>query len=421
MTKFALDLSAYDLAPGEFARRAAWAKSQGRDTWLWPDITVHAWRQGRATVTKALSEVLRHGSAETPLTGDPDVLSLAAFTAGLGPLLGWWIAEGRVAASDEIAAVMDLHLRQNRRRMERMRERAEGIVQALAAKSVTVTMLKGMHTAFAYFPDPATRPLSDIDLLIDPAEADRANAHFRDSGYELNFSTFREDTWSVPGSSPEPRSLMLAHADDPWTIDLHRSLNYAPVRPSARRGRIDFVSEPRARQAWPAEAAALVLPQPLLLLHLATHASCPLGSLTPLRMAEVVMVIRRDTALGTLQWPVFLSMARKAGALGIVFPMLHFAEALAPGTVPGEVLEASAAVAPLGVRNAIAPLSAADAQQIVRVSLKEHFMWCEGWRDVLHCLAADLVPTASPGALWAAYRRRATRVLRGRLRYGLTG
>lgn len=411
-----LDLSTYDLNPGEFEDRLVWARSNGQVSWLWPDIPFERWRTARESVTSAAADVLRHGSAETKLDGDADTLSLAAYTAGLGPLLGWWIAEGRIHASSEVAATMDLHLRHNRMRMDKMRERAIGVARALSQRAIAVTVLKGMHTAFDYFPAPATRPLGDIDLMVDARDTPRAKTYFQASGHRLTYSSIREDSWRPKESAAAPRSIMLVHADDPWTIDLHHSLEYAPD-PVAQPTKFDLVTQDCERESWSCVHAASVLPQPLLLLHLAAHAGSSLGSLSPLRMAETVMVIRRDTASGMLRWPAFLEMAKATRALGMVFPALYFAEQLVPGTIPNDVLEMSAEATPAPVRRNVQRWSPAHIQQIGRSSIREHFMWCEDWRGIARRVLFDIAPVTSPGILWSVYRSRAIQVLRNRLRY----
>jgi hypothetical protein len=376
-----LPLATFDIPAVEFHRRAAWAQSNGYGPWLWPDIRVEEWRAARESITRALAETLIRGHAKAPLEGDREVMSLAAYTAGIGPLLGRWIAEGRIVASEPLAAVFDLHLRHNRLRMERMLSRATTIVRKLALLNIPVTVLKGMHTAFVYFPDPATRPASDIDLLVSPTDAERANSLFQEEGFLLENSSWREKCWRALDAPSAPRSLLLVHEDGPWTVDLHNSLNYSP-RPSMPPADLDQLIPGSPPQVWPGDPTGGVLAQPMLLLHLAVHLSHSMVSLAPLRMAELVLVIRRDTAAGTLVWQEFLAAAVRAGALGIIFPALYFSERLVPTTVPPEILEASAAAAPRGVRRHLERLTPATAQRMERITLAEHFMWANGWQGL---------------------------------------
>ncbi len=165
-----------------------------------------------------------------------------------------------------------------------------------------------------------------------------------------------------------------------------------------------------------ANPRAGVLDQPLLLLHLAAHAGSGWQNLTLLRQVELVLVIRRDLAAGRLDWDAFLDLGARTGALAFAYPALWFSEALAPGTVPGAVLDRAAVHAPAAVRRALTRLTPASAQRIDRNSLSEHFMWAPGWRGRLRQLASDILPqTGSWTRLLGLYEERAWRLIRGRV------
>lgn len=407
----ALALSTFDISPEEFRRRVDWARSQGCPRWLWPDISIERWRQAREVLTRVAGEVLIRERSNVVLDGDPAALSLAAYTAGIGPLLGWWIDEGRIQASTEIAGVFDLHLRHNRLRMERMRSRAIEVLHAFDRRGIGATVLKGMHTAFAYFPDPSTRPSSDIDLLVRAGDADAANMLLQEAGFVRTYRSTRETSWAAPGGRREPSSLLLSHADDLWTVDLHRSLDYQP-RPTVSAARLDLVDLPSGRSTWPAGPVGFALGQPLLLLHIATHASCPLDSLTPLRMIEMALIIRHDVVSGALQWDAFIDQARRAGALGIIFPALYYTDKLAPNLIPDDVLEACAIAAPKAVRRYLAEFTPATIQAIHRVSLRERLLWSEGWYAVARQVGHDLLPAISSRHIWKHYWQRGMKAIR---------
>jgi hypothetical protein len=96
---------------------------------------------------------------------------------------------------------------------------------------------------------------------------------------------------------------------------------------------------------WAGREAGYTLDQPLLALHLAVHAGHGLHNLTLLRLVELVLVIRNDTASGRLSWPDFAALATAADAFGYAYPALAFAEQLAPGTIPRHILSESARAA----------------------------------------------------------------------------
>jgi hypothetical protein len=272
-----------------------------------------------------------------------------------------------------------------------------------------------MHTAYTYFPEPGTRPLSDIDILIDGRDKERAGPALRKCGLEAGLARAwpAEQCWRPADSAIEPRSLCFVHADDPWAIDLHTSLNrrHAAGSPVFR---LDDVMASVSLEQSALSPGAHTLPQPLLLLHLAVHASCGLESLSLLRLVELVLVLRKDLKAGSFSWEVFLDMAEQSGALGCVFPALKLSESLAPGTVPADVLSRSRSDVPAGVLRVIDPLTPADAHRVVRCSLRERFMWAPSRGAIARQVIDEIFPpgTGSLKTLIAVYRTRIWRVAR---------
>src|SRR5690606_25676834 len=156
-------------------------------------------------------------------------------------------------------------------------------LDTLARAGIPGTVLKSAHTARAYFPEPATRPAADLDLAVPAGEfvaAERALLH---AGYTLQKRQPypRQSTWIPPGAPTRLRSLALVHAEDPYTLDLHASLDrdFFGIR-TVRFGPLDAGTRP-----WPEmHPAARALTQPLLLAYLAVHASQGLHNLTLLRL-----------------------------------------------------------------------------------------------------------------------------------------
>jgi hypothetical protein len=346
------------------------------------------------------------------LEGDAEAIGLAGYTSGMGPLLGLWLEQGRLSARGPVAVTLGRHLTHNRLREARMESAAARIVGRLADRGIETLVLKGSHTGPAYFPETGARPASDIDLLVAADDGRAAERVMRDCGLALKARNPWESAWVDPSTRDEPRSLTYVHAEDPWSIDLHNALNISVGRgtPLAELGRAWPMASVRW---WPVDPRGRVLDQPLLLIHLAAHAGAGWQNLTLLRQVELVLVIRQDLAAGRLSWDAFLNVGARTGALGYAYPALRLADRLAPGAVPGEVLDHCASHAPRAVRRALEQLTPATAQRIDRTSLGEHFMWAEGWRGRLRLLAADILPAGT----WAEFRRiyeeRAWRLIRG--------
>ena len=393
------------LSAGEVRRRFAWARRQGRPAWLWPDIAIADWRRALVQIEGATSAVLA-GNEGVTLAAALPAIGLAGYTSGMGPLLGLWVEQGRLGVDDGVGEVLARHLAHNRIRTARMGAAACDLVETLAARGVEAVLLKGAHTGARYFPEPGARPASDIDLLVRSAEVPIAEAALGRGGLFLKSRGRWESSWDSAAARPVPRTLTYVHADDPWSVDLHGSLNIAA-------GAASPVADLDAAEPMRGFGG---LDQPLLLLHLAAHAGAGWQNLTLLRQVELVLVIREDTRVGRLSWEAFLDVGGRTRALGYAYPGLRLCEVLAPGTVPVAVLERCADRAPAAVRRAIARMTPASAQRIDRSSLAEHFMWSPGWGGSLRQLASDILPDVrSWPELLGIYEERAWRLIRGRV------
>jgi hypothetical protein len=409
-----LPLDTFDVSPDEVRARAEWAVRRGQPLWLWPDVQPGEWQQALGRIAAAARQVLTGGSAPDALTGDADVLGVAAFTSGMGPLLGWWIETGRLPATVEVAALLRLHLRHNRLRMERLAGEAGRVVRAISAEGVVPTVLKGMHTAHAYFPAPATRPLSDLDLLVRRGEIAAVSQALRASGYVLRYEQSRPygATWTPRGAGTDPRSLSLLHAEDPFSIDVHDTLDRNFFGSMFGLGAL-----PRGEgRPWSVAPSARVLGQPVLALLLAAHTSQGFHSLTLVRLAELAMVIRADAASGALEWADLCAAAGAAGGLRFIYPALKLCEDLVPGTVPAHVLAACDADATPAMRAALARLTPSTAQSMGRMSVRERFMWAASPWARARQVAYELWPGRSFGNTLIRYRQIAWQLLRGTLR-----
>jgi hypothetical protein len=403
------------LSPEEIGARVRWATRRGNPGWLWSDVSVRNWRIALAMIALVARDALFDRPSLIVPDGDPVAFGLACYTSGMGPLLGWWQARGLLRATPEIGRLIEMHRRHNTVRNRRLATIGAEVTLLLSARRLDVIVLKGAHTAATYFPTPGARPMSDIDLLVRASDVAAVERVLAEAGFVSGKRGQRETTWRRPEGASAPRTLMFVHEDDPWSIDLHHSLDLVAA------GGVPAIAFDSARPFETAAApspplAARALDQPLLLLHLAAHAGAGLHSLSLLRLAELHYVIRRDSAAGRLSWPAFVEAGLAVGALGYAYPALRLCEDLAPGTLPAWVIERCAAAAPPRVARIVAGLTPATAQRVDRSSIAEHFMWSPGWSGIGRQLAVDLVPGVSSwrGA-WAIYERRLWQLLHGRV------
>lgn len=409
-----IEIAGPEISPEEIRRRFAWARRQGRPAWLWPDVGLEAWKFAMGQIETAVMATLAKKRI-VRLEGDATSLGLAGYTSGVGPLLGFWIEHGHLAADPAIADMFALHLVHNRVRSGRMTAAAADLVRQFANAGIQSLVLKGAHTALAYFPELGVRPASDIDLLVSAHDVQNAEAVLTAAGLTCKGRTQRESTWVEPTNRSQLRSLTYVHAENPWSVDLHNSLA-ASVGWGAVLADFDRADPMASAQRWPVDPSAAVLDQPLLLLHLAAHAGAGWQNLTLLRQVELVFVIRQEVATGRLNWDAFLDVGARTEALGYAYPALCLAEKLAPGVVPEFVLSHCAGRAPGPVRRALEQLTPATAQRMDRASIGEHFMWANGWPGLLRMLAFDLLPAPRTlPEILKVYEARAWRLVRGRV------
>jgi len=400
--------------PIRLARHAATLDASA----LWPEISAPAFLTAQAEIARVTAEVLASAPEPVrlavPAGADSRALGVAAYTTAMGPLLGYWCEIGSIVADPAVADLLATHLEHGRRRAVRLRGELERVLAALAHRSVDVAILKGMHSAYRYFPDPGTRPVADIDLLIRP-ETCAATA---DALSQLGFvpkdgSGLKGGDWIPPGVAAYPHSLEFAHVDDPWSVDLHLSLDREFFRGLAA----GFgVPGPEGFEPWEEFAGtAQVLTQPLLLAYLALHAASHFYTMPLIRVVELVLVARRDLATGSPVWRSFEALVTAQRAGRFVYATLELAERLAPGSVDRGVLERLAAGAPRPLRR-VMRRTAPGALQRLHPQPVESFLWVGSPGDLL-AYAAHLLCPHRPGERFSLretlhlQRRRIRRVI----------
>jgi hypothetical protein len=412
-----------ELAPGELEERRRRAVELGDPHYLWPEVPAECWRAALGVVARVSAAVLAGQSVvrlERPRgvadTLWPAALTTAAFTSGMGPLLGLWQERAVLEATPDDAALLAAQLEHGRARAARMERALHNTEATLLAAGIGVTLIKGTHTARYCFPEPGVRPMSDHDILVDERDVVRAEAVLGATDYELvegsRIARPYRSTWRPPGAPLAVRSLAVHHAGNPFTVDLHSSLDLDfvgvhtlrwPVRPGQR------VPAP-----WHGSRAS-VLAQPLLIAHLAAHASLTLQNLTLLRLTELVLLLQRD-ASRVFGWRDLHELLRSAGAERFVFPAFELVERFVPGTVETALRQRLARAATPALRSVVSRLTPATAHRLA-MAIDEMFMWGATPLDHVRRVAYSLVPPAarSPRLLRRLYRDRAVRLLRGRL------
>jgi len=387
---------------------------------LWPDIRRASLDAELREIVRVTREVLggRKASLRATAAGDtPKALGVAAFISGMGPLLAHWIERGLLGAGFEQRALLARHYDHGRRRQARLEEQLAGVLDALRTHHVTPIVLKGMATAGRYFPAPGTRTIGDIDVLVRPREHDRARRALTDARYVEVRHTVRASRadWVREGEEQRVRSLELAHVGNPWTIDLHVALER-----HYHRGLTASLGA-RAFDAVPLEVAgrqAFGLAQPVLTAWLAIHSGYGLDHLQLVRLVELVLIIRKDVAAGSLSWDGLTALLDETHTTRFAYPGLALAERLAPGTVPPAVIEGGAGAASARARRVVAGLAASGTYRLGHRSLDEKLMWARGPIELLLAVSELAWPGdgTSLAAMGRLHLRRLRAVLAGQTR-----
>jgi hypothetical protein len=377
---------------------------------LWPDVSWESLGAELVEIARVSRQVLS-GRMTTlgprAAAAVPRAFGVAAFVSGMGPMLGYWIANGLLDAGPLERTLLTRHHEHGRRRHALLEERLVALLGALRAQAVVPIVLKGMDTARRYLPAPGTRTIGDIDILVRPAEHDRVRAVLRSRGLieKKGSGQPSRSEWFQP-ETRRIHSLELDHAENPWAVDLHVTLDRCYHRGVvASLGERAFDSVPWELAGHPVKA----LGQPTLTAWLAIHAGYGLEQLQLARLVELIFVIRKDTRGGILRWDDLAALLAETGTARFAYPALALAEHLAPGTIPAQVIDRAAEAATSRARRVVAAIAASGSYRLLRRSLDDRLMWARGPRQLL-LLASEIAWPAGLTGLAAVRRLYARRI-----------
>jgi hypothetical protein len=197
-------------------------------------------------------------------------------------------------------------------------------VEALAARGVESTLLKGASLAYWTYPEPGLRPMLDLDLLVAAEDVGRARVILLEAGYVERhvdgLHGHHGQPLAPPGSALEVElHLGLLPEPNPFSLDL------AEIR--SRTVDVE-VGEASARLLAPEDELLLAC---LHLTHTHLFTRLPLRSLV-----DVLAIIA--AAECRLDWDYVVATARAAGATGAAYWPLLMARAWLGADVPMYVL-----------------------------------------------------------------------------------
>jgi len=359
---------------------------------LWGEITESGFAASLAELARLCRLLLPSSDSRATLAHPRDAaydgpsFAAAAFASGLGPLLGHWHERGRLDVPNEFSELLRAHLQHGRLRAARLRTQLVSLLHRFRSRGIDAVILKGMHTGWEYFPEPGTRPCNDIDLLIPAAQLASAAGLLAADGFSVSGQLEDRATWT-PADAGIVASVMFNHEDSPWAVDLHGTID-RDMSPGGARARFGLRHADDLR-AWDVDGApARVLAPPLLLCHLAVHCASHLPQLSMLRVAELVLVLRRDWT----DEAVLIERLEREGTIGLAYGGLKLAEDLVPGTVPPLLLARARARSSAKVRRFVDALDPVGAHQLFNRSMADRLLWKSGPRALLSTVGAAIWP-----------------------------
>jgi hypothetical protein len=171
---------------------------------------------------------------------------------------------------------------------------AAPVVRALREAGASALVLKGLALAHAFYPHPGLRPMSDVDLLVEPSRFAQSRAALEELG------------WTIAEPEPEARLRHLHGAayrkSDAPEIDLHTRALAESASPEADAG---FFS--RAVSLDIAGTPAMTLSPGDHLLVVCVHGLRWSAAPAVHWVADAVMILRRG---GAIDWEALIREAR---------------------------------------------------------------------------------------------------------------
>ena len=401
-------------------RIQAW-KRTGDQGHLWPGIGLADRLAAHTRIADATRAVLAGAHGVHLDAADATAVratGIAAFSAGMGPLLGYWIERGALEAPAQLEELLAQHLSHGRRRAAKLTSELDRLLLAMNENHITPILLKGMHTSQVYFPEASCRVGTDIDVLVTPEELHQVRAILSRAGFnEIPESRPPASSTWEPGSAPQQlHSLEINHSDNPWSVDLHSALS----RSFSRGLRFDFGAQPfRAREAADLFSSPVyVLGQPFLAAYLALHASHALVHLQLVRIVELALVLRQGYSQGQFAWDGFESFVAAERMGRFVYPALWCVERLVPGTVDRRMLEDLGETVPARMQRVLDQVVSSGMAYLGPISLDAKLMWARTNRELLFHSVALLWPGGHATRFGTSVRelpRRVRKVLGGQL------
>jgi hypothetical protein len=196
------------------------------------------------------------------------------------------------------------------------------LVRAFDRAGLDAVVLKGLALIARFYRDPGLRPMADVDVLVRPADVERAGALAVDLGWEPRYPLTRAFR-RVKHAAPFHHPIAGVACDIHWRV-------FEEATPDVLDDAFRAAAEPIAFQGTPLR----VLAPTDQLLHVCGHAG-RWDPVPPIRWAADAAVIVRE---GPIEWPRFvLHAAERRFVLRMRHMLAYLREALGVA-IPAAVL-----------------------------------------------------------------------------------
>lgn len=247
--------------------------------------------------------------------------------------------------------------------------------------------------------------MADIDLLVRPADAERAAEMLAAVGYVQTATMWKHQVFE-PARYPATAALPVGeHADYPVKVELHTRI----------AERLPLTETDITEWVFPLHAEAGLNPYPsstALLLHLLLHAAGNM-SVRALRLMHWHDIARLAARATPEDWEELLAAGRAPKALWWALPPLALLNRYQPGLVPVHVLAALRAACPWALRRMCRRASLAQMSYAsLAISAFPAMPWCSSLGERLRYARQRILPDAeqratrrvTAGEQWAVQR-----------------
>ena len=216
---------------------------------------------------------------------------------------------------------------QTTRRHERIADLLVQLDEHSRAADLALVALKGaeLHSIGLYVP--GERPMADVDLLIRPGDAERANLMLQTLGFNQVFASPRHRVFVRDAQLPPAK--LGEHADNYLKIELHEHISEALPLRQADITELIYPREPRpGLNPYPSKASLMV--------HLLLHAAGSM-SMRAVRLIQLNDIARLSASMSEADWDRFMTLDAQ-GRHWWALPPLRLTARYYTDAVPGRVL-----------------------------------------------------------------------------------